>query len=482
MKKIVYSLLFIAMTFGASVKAQENVTYQLPPQEILQLADADMPPSISTDRKAENAFLSYRSRYKTINELSEKELRLAGLRINPVTNINSRETFSEKITYFDLKTSKEKTIAGLPAKGRFSNQSWNTSQSKFAVTNTTNKGVELWIVDVKKQAATKVYEDKLNANLGRPFNWISDTELIVNVIPASKKVLIDTKDAIATGPTVSVADGKEAQNRTYQDLLQNKNDEFNFEQLAISELVKVNIETGAKSKWKDAAMYTNISTSPDGQYVLVNEIKKPFSYLVTYNSFPSTDVVYDINGKLVKEVDHKELQEVVPKGFSSTIMGKRNLYWRSDKPNTLYWVEALDGGDANKPAEYRDGLYQVAAPFTANKELLVKVKDRYRGVTWGNDEVAIVRDAWYNTRNESSYLFNPSNSTQEPIRFFSRNSQDAYNNPGNFVTEMNDYGYNVLAINKGKLMLVGEGVSAEGILPFVNDDFATILTGQLGLF
>jgi hypothetical protein len=94
------------------------------------------------------------------------------------------------------------------------------------------------------------------------------------------------------------------QNRTYQDLLQNKNDEFNFEQLAISELVKVNIETGAKSKWKDAAMYTDISTSPDGQYVLVNEIKKPFSYLVTYNSFPSTDIVYDINGKLVKEVDH----------------------------------------------------------------------------------------------------------------------------------------------------------------------------------
>ena len=246
MKKIVYSLLFLAMTIGTSVKAQENVTFQLPPQEILQLAEADMPPSISTDRKAENAFLSYRSRYKTINELSETELRLAGLRINPVTNINSRETFSEKITFFDLKTSKEKSIAGLPAKGRFSNQSWNKSQSKFAVTNTTDKGVELWVIDVKNQSATKVYEDKLNANLGRPFSWVSDSELIVNVIPASKKTLIDTKDAIATGPTVSVADGKEAQNRTYQDLLKNKTDEFNFEQLAISELVKVNIETGAK--------------------------------------------------------------------------------------------------------------------------------------------------------------------------------------------------------------------------------------------
>ena len=266
MKKIFYSLLFLAMTFGPSLNAQENITFQVPAQEILQLADADMPPSISTDRKAENAFLSYRSRYKTLNELAETELRLAGLRINPVTNINSRETFVEKITYYDLKTSKEKTIAGLPEKGRFSNPSWNSAQSKYAVTNTTDKGVELWVIDVKNQSATKVYEDKLNANLGRPYNWISDSEVIVNVIPASRKALIDTKEALPTGPTVSVADGKEAQNRTYQDLLQNKNDEFNFEQLALSELVKVNVDTGTKSKWKDAAMYTDVSASPNGEY------------------------------------------------------------------------------------------------------------------------------------------------------------------------------------------------------------------------
>lgn len=472
--------MFLALTFGSTLNAQENVTYQKPPQEILQLADAEMPPSISTDRKAENSFLSYRSRYKTIAELSETEYRLAGLRINPITNINSREVFSEKITFFDLKTSKEKTIAGLPANGRFSNQSWNHSQSKFAVTNTTEKGVELWIIDVKTLSATKVYEDKLNANLGRPFNWISDKEVIVNVIPSTRKPLIDAAEIVATGPTVSVADGKEAQNRTYQDLLKNKNDEFNFEQLALSELVKINIENGTKTKWKDAAMYTDISVSPDGQYVLVNEIQKPFSYIVTYNSFPSVDTVFDINGKLVKEVDKKALQEVVPKGFASTIKGKRSLYWRADQPSTLYWVEALDEGDANKPAEYRDAVYQLAAPFTAEKQLLVKVKDRYRGVTWGNNDVALVRDSWYNTRNESYYIFNPSNPNQEAKRFFSRNTQDAYNDPGTFVTEMNDYGFYVLSLNKGKLLLTGDGISAEGVLPFVDDfDIKTHKTSRL---
>ena len=480
MKKIIYSLMFLAMTMGTSLNAQENITFQTPPQEILQLADADMPPSIITDRKAENAFLSYRSRYKTLNELAETELRLAGLRINPITNINSRENFSEKISYYDLKTSKEKTIAGLPAKGRFSNQSWNSAQTKFAVTNTTEKGVELWVIDVKTQSAKKVYNDKLNANLGRPYNWISDSEIMVNVIPASKKELINTQEAVPVGPTVSNADGKEAQNRTYQDLLKDKNDEFNFEQLVISELVKVNVESDAQSKWKDAAMYNDVSVSPDGKYILVSEIQKPFSYLVTYRSFPSVDVVYDINGKVVKEVNRQDLQEVVPKGFSSTTTGKRGIYWRADKPNTLYWVEALDGGDANKPAEYRDAVYQLAAPFSGDKQELVKIKDRYRGITWGDDEVALVRDSWYNTRNESMYIFNPSNNKQEPKRFFSRNTQDAYNNPGNFVTEVNDYGFSVLSINKGKLMLVGDGVSADGILPFVDDfDIKTQKTSRL---
>ena len=37
--------------------------------------------------------LLYRNQYKSISELSETELRLAGLRINPVTNIGSRTIF-----------------------------------------------------------------------------------------------------------------------------------------------------------------------------------------------------------------------------------------------------------------------------------------------------------------------------------------------------------------------------------------------------
>ena len=46
-------------------------------------------------------------------------------------------------------------------------------------------------------------------------------------------------------------------------------------------------------------MYNSLSFSPDGQYLLVETIERPFSYLVPYYRFPSTTAVYDRNGDRV---------------------------------------------------------------------------------------------------------------------------------------------------------------------------------------
>ena len=48
-------------------------------------------------------------------------------------------------------------------------------------------------------------------------------------------------------------------------------------------------------------MYNDLSFSPDGNYIMVTTIEKPFSYLVPYSRFPSKTVIYDTNGKLVKK-------------------------------------------------------------------------------------------------------------------------------------------------------------------------------------
>src|SRR5690606_23188340 len=122
---------------------------------------------------------------------------------------------------------------------------------------------------------------------------------LINVLPDDKKPLVDKKTAVPAGPRVSVNEGTLAQNRTYQDLLQDKSDESNFEQLVRSALYRITL-AGEMSRWKETAMYTRINVSPDGEYVLVTSLQKPFSYLVPYSRFPSKTVVYDKNGNEVK--------------------------------------------------------------------------------------------------------------------------------------------------------------------------------------
>ena len=85
-----YCLLFLAFISGV---AQENLTYQQPPKEILDLVDAPLAPSVRIDNEGKFLVMLFRNNYKTLGELSENEMRLAGLRINPKTNIGSRVRF-----------------------------------------------------------------------------------------------------------------------------------------------------------------------------------------------------------------------------------------------------------------------------------------------------------------------------------------------------------------------------------------------------
>src|SRR5690606_36100179 len=129
-----------------------------------------------------------------------------------------------------------------------------------------------------------------------------------------KPELIDTKTALPTGPIVTVSDGSLAQNRTYQDLLKNKTDEENFDILTTSELYKVDLNGNAKL-WKGKAIYRSESFSPDGNYVMITTIARPYSYSVPLGRFPVTTTIYDKDGKLVSEFDKKPLIEDLPKGF-----------------------------------------------------------------------------------------------------------------------------------------------------------------------
>lgn len=462
--------MLILLTHLIPAEFQENLTYQKPSPEILKLVDYERAPRVMMDEKKEYMVFTYQSTYKTLDDLNQEEMRLGGLRINPVTNISSSLTYINNLKVRKMLDVNQEPIQvhGLTENMHIANLSWSPNEKKLAFTNTTSDAVELWVLDVASATAAKVSDKALNANMGRPFSWYKDSEnLLVRMIPENRPALIDAKKELPAGPTISNSGGEKAQNRTYPDLIKNKTDEANFETLVTSELYTVSLN-GGMELFRSKAMYSDESFSPDGKYILVTSILKPFSYIVPFYRFPSKTIVYDLSGKDIKVVNEVPLSEVLPKGFMAVRKGPRYMNWRNDKPSTLVYTEALDEGDPENKVDFRDAVYQWEYPFDANPVLLVKTIDRFRGITWGNETAAILYDNWYDTRNRRTYLFNPENPQQSPKVISNRNEQDIYSDPGNFETIKNSFGQEILLLDNDNAFLIGEGFTKEGKFPFID--------------
>lgn len=87
MKLTFYLTMFFLISNGY---AQENLSYQKPPIEIMDLVDAPSAPYSMIDENNEYIVLRFRDPFKTIAEHSEKEYHLRGLEMDPTKNINSR--------------------------------------------------------------------------------------------------------------------------------------------------------------------------------------------------------------------------------------------------------------------------------------------------------------------------------------------------------------------------------------------------------
>ncbi|MFM7728604.1 MAG: S9 family peptidase, partial [Flavobacteriales bacterium] len=257
------------MSLMSTALSQESLIYQEPPTEITELVKVDRAPSVMMDSKKQVLVFQYSNMYKTISELSEPEMKLAGVRINPKTNSPSGARYSTKISIQLSRATEPIFVKGLPADPHLTNLSWSPDEQLIAATNVTSTGLELWVIEVKTQTARKLTNAALNGNLGMPYRWFADSKsLLVRLLPSGRKSYTDALTSVPKGPSISVSDGTVAQNRTYPDLLKNKVDEENFELMATSELHQVQLD-GTSTLWKSADLHSRESFSPDGNYILI---------------------------------------------------------------------------------------------------------------------------------------------------------------------------------------------------------------------
>ncbi len=462
MKKIFF---FICCCISIQLGAQsDNDSYTVPPKDIADMLLAKASPNVSVDDKGEWMLLLQSSSYPSVEELARPELKIAGLRINPANFAPSRQFFINDIWLKNISGGKEMKISGLPSPLFAGNVSWSPDDKKIAFTHTTASRVDLYVVDLATQKATKVNKMALNLLLNG-YTWYDNNTLLY---PAATQAATaaPVKPAMPKGPTTQENYGKASPRPTFQDLIKSPYDEQLFEFYASTQLVK-NVN-GTETKIGQPAIYSNISVSPDKKYILMRKLKKPFSYTVPAFGFPSIVQITDVNGKTIKQLADLPSAETAPSGNDNVQFVPRAFDWRDDEPSTLVWCMPLDSGFIKKNIDYHDAVYALSAPFNTEPKMLFKTKMRYRGTTWGDQNLAIVMEGL--TGKQVFQLDRYNSVTEDLEALITRNTTDAYGNPGAPVTAPNQFGRNVLVtLDNGNKILFNNttGSSPKGDLPFL---------------
>ena len=457
----------------APAVAVSDDAYTMPVKVLQDIVDASRPEILSLSPQRNLALVTELPSLPSIEVVSQPELKLAGMRIQPKYFAASRFTYYGSLGLMDVASGERMAISGLPSELNIASMAWSPDQRRLAFSNVdTRSGANgLWIVDVAGRKASRVHGVNLNAVTGSGFDWMPDSKGLLLTLRANDKVMLPEASA-PKGPVVqkSEKDAGVRQLRTYQDLLQNEQDATLFEYYLTTQLATVNANGQGLRKIGKPELYLNATVSPGGEYILTEIIERPFSYSVPASSFPRRMAVMNLQGRAVHDIARIPLVEGLPTGNDAVRTGIRSVSWRNDAPATLVWAEAQDGGDPAKDVAVRDVVRTHAAPFNQSPREIAQLSSRYRGVRWGNGSTAILSEYWWKTRQVKEWRLAPDVATASPVLLYEGSSEDRYNNPGTPVMTPNANGRSVLMLTADgeSIYRIGQGSSAQGDRPFLD--------------
>jgi dipeptidyl aminopeptidase/acylaminoacyl peptidase len=445
--------------------------YLLPPKAVVDVLDAPPPPMTELSPSRDVVVLLERTSMPSIAELAQPMLRLAGVRINPRTNAPHRSNARYRNLTLKVVADGSERKVTLPPAPVISWIGYSPDGRRFAFTNLRDTGMELWIGETATGSAKAVTPAQLNAVFGPPCAWIGDGTSLLCAFTNSGRGPAPAAPEVPAGPNVQESRGRVAPTPTVQDMLTSAHDEAVFEYYGTSQLATVHAASGRRAPIGRPAMYTEFKPSPDGQYLLVARIKRPFSWLVRYDDFPTTVEIWDGRGAMVKTVADLPTADNVPRG--GVLTGPRSWRWHPIQPASVAWAEALDEGNPKTQVPHRDRIMTWPAPFTATPTELARTEYRFQSITWTSAGAAWLTETNRDTRAVRTSVIDAPGAA--PRTLWERSSEDAYANPGAPMKQPRPSNADALLQVGDHVYLTGVGSSPQGDRPFL--DKVNIKTG-----
>jgi dipeptidyl aminopeptidase/acylaminoacyl peptidase len=456
---------FLFGVLGAT--AGSGSSWQRPPQEILDVLHAPEPPMVSLSPTSEVLALLQPRRYPPIADLARPMLRLAGTRITPQTNGRRGEGYMVALTLKQVADGREQPIT-LPADPRISQFRWSADGRRFCFLNQVADAIELWVGETASGRITLIPGLKINPVLFWEVTWMPDqTTLLVKRIPPERGAPPE-KPLVPPGPDVQDCAGQSASS-TYEarDVLTGPYDEDLFAFYALSQLALVDTRTGQVTPVGEPGIIAGVQPAPDGQRILVETIRKPWSYRHAWQRFPKDVEVWNLAGKVEHLRARLPLADQVP--IHGVPEGPRDYSWRPTEPATLIWSEALDGGDPSRKVSHRDRIMMQKAPFTTQPRELYKAPHRVDGWWWsGNDDRILVSEYERERRWRYVWAVHADARRADPRILFDLSANERYLDPGSPVLRRRPDGAWVLAQDGDAIFLEGDGATLDGDRPFLD--------------
>lgn len=470
--------------------------YSQPPKNILDVMRAAPPPTPSVSPARDKMLLVSWQDYPSIDKVATPFLRLAGVRVEP-GNHSKHDTpggygIPPCVSGFELVqlSDGKRTPLVLPAGACPGRPVWSADGQRFAFENTTAEAVELWLGDAKTGALRRVPDVRLNPMFEDELYWMPDQKtLLVKLVVARKAPPAEL--AQTSGPGIQESTGQSGQSSTYEnrDTLKDRHDEDLFDYYGTSQLALVDAASGAVTPVGQAGMYEELGVAPDGRHLLVTEIRKPYSYVTTYDRFPKEVNVWELAPRPAKgakgmavtqqHIASLPLADRVP--IQGVPLGPRAFMWRATEPATLLWAEALDGGDWKVKVPARDKLMLLKAPFTAAPSEILRTEQRYAGLAWGEQSGFALLTEYDNNRHwRRTFQVNLDDPQQARRLVWDLSTDEKYANPGAPVRRLLANGYSVVRQDGDAIFLAGTGASPDGDRPFLDKlDLKTLQAQRL---
>ncbi len=254
----------------------------------------------------------------------------------------------------------------IPAGARVSGARWSPDGSAIFYLVHGEDATNIWMTNVAAGQPQKVTTTPLLATFATTFEMSADGKQIAAVIiPDGRSPRPVDTAAVPTGPEVKISEGKKASLRTFPSLMTTPHQWDLLEWHARGQVAIIDVATKAIKKVGEPRMVRSIDLSPNGQYLRVTTLEKPFSYIVPVASFGSKEEVWDATGKKLAELSSRPINlGAVPddpnadpnaapqaggggRGRGGNQGGKRELAWASDGQGFTYLEqEPLPPGSA----------------------------------------------------------------------------------------------------------------------------------------